>query len=39
MQGLSGILSIIKKMNTKFFTSQEIEEGKFIINFKGASAY
>lgn len=39
MQGLSGILSIIKKMNIQFLTSQEIEEGKFIINIKGYSAY
>ena len=39
MFGFKGILSIIKKLNTQFLTSHEIEEGKFIINFKGYGEY
>lgn len=39
MNGLKGVLSIIQKMNKKFITKDEIESGKFIINFTGFSEY
>ncbi len=35
MFGFMGILSIIKKQNSQYLTSQEIEKGKFIVNFNG----
>jgi hypothetical protein len=39
MNGLKGVLSIIKEMNKKFITKEEIDSGKFIINFTGFSDY
>lgn len=35
MYGFKGILSIIKKQNSQYLTSQEIEKGNFIVNFNG----
>ena len=39
MNGLKGILSIIKNMNSKFLSAEEVDSGKYIVNFKGFTSY
>ena len=39
MDGLKGILTIMRELNSKFFTSEDIESGKFAVTFKGFTTY
>lgn len=39
MNGLKGVLSIFKKLNSKFITTEEIDSGKYVVTFKGFTTY